>query len=148
MVVVPHSMVIIYFLHFLKWVEAPPPRGGGGDPGWCAKHIIKGNMNIGPVFLSVPKTISNMFSAEAKDVASIRVKVQLVGFQAASSSMDGFKALEERRGYDCKFETATRSCNSRYSSIGRIDNGLLGLASIASSSWLASWRQQYFELGF
>ncbi|KAJ6346350.1 hypothetical protein OIU78_008897 [Salix suchowensis] len=72
MVVVPHSMVIIYFLHFLKWVEAPPPRGGGGDPGWCAKHIIKGNMNIGPVFLSVPKTISNMFSAEAKDVASIR----------------------------------------------------------------------------
>uniref|UniRef100_A0A6N2L5D2 Uncharacterized protein n=1 Tax=Salix viminalis TaxID=40686 RepID=A0A6N2L5D2_SALVM len=28
MVVVPHSMVIIYFLHFLKWVEAPPPRGG------------------------------------------------------------------------------------------------------------------------
>lgn len=46
---------------------------------------------------------------------SVRVKVQLVGFQVASSSMDGFKALEDRQGYDCKFETATRSCNSRYS---------------------------------
>uniref|UniRef100_A0A6M2EDR2 Phospholipid:diacylglycerol acyltransferase n=1 Tax=Populus davidiana TaxID=266767 RepID=A0A6M2EDR2_9ROSI len=70
-VVVPHSMGVIYFLHFLKWVEAPPPMGGGGGPGWCAKHI-KAIMKIGPVFLGVPKTISNLFSAEAKNVASIR----------------------------------------------------------------------------
>ncbi|KAJ6897095.1 hypothetical protein NC651_023087 [Populus alba x Populus x berolinensis] len=70
-VMVFHSMGVIYFLHFLKWVEAPPPMGGGGGPGWCAKHI-KAIMNIGPVFLGVPKTISNLFSAGAKDVASIR----------------------------------------------------------------------------
>ncbi|KAG5248063.1 lecithin:cholesterol acyltransferase family protein [Salix suchowensis] len=53
-VVVPHSMGVIYFLHFLKWVETPPPMGGGGGPGWCGKHI-KSIMNIGPVFLGVPK---------------------------------------------------------------------------------------------
>ncbi|KAG5248080.1 lecithin:cholesterol acyltransferase family protein [Salix suchowensis] len=70
-VVVPHSMGVIYFLHFLKWVETPPPMGGGGGPGWCAKHI-KSIMNIGPVFLGVPKAVSNLFSAEAKDMASIR----------------------------------------------------------------------------
>lgn len=70
-VVVPHSMGVIYFLHFLKWVETPPPMGGGGGPGWCAKHI-KAIMNIGPVFLGVPKAVSNLFSAEAKDVASLR----------------------------------------------------------------------------
>ncbi|KAJ6368972.1 hypothetical protein OIU78_001359 [Salix suchowensis] len=70
-VVVPHSMGVIYFLHFLKWVETPPPMGGGGGPGWCGKHI-KSIMNIGPVFLGVPKAVSNLFSAEAKDMASIR----------------------------------------------------------------------------
>ncbi|KAG6778105.1 hypothetical protein POTOM_017955 [Populus tomentosa] len=70
-VVVPHSMGVIYLLHFLKWVETPPPMGGGGGPGWCAKHI-KAIMNIGPVFLGVPKAVSNLFSAEARDVASIR----------------------------------------------------------------------------
>ena len=70
-VVVPHSMGVIYFLHFLKWVETPPPMGGGGGPGWCAKHI-KAIMNIGPAFLGVPKAVSNLFSAEAKDVANIR----------------------------------------------------------------------------
>ncbi|XP_059625281.1 putative phospholipid:diacylglycerol acyltransferase 2 [Cornus florida] len=70
-VVVPHSMGVIYFLHFLKWVESPPPMGGGGGPGWCAKHI-KAIMNIGPAFLGVPKAVSNMLSAEGKDVAYIR----------------------------------------------------------------------------
>ncbi|CAN0900445.1 Putative phospholipid:diacylglycerol acyltransferase 2, partial [Linum grandiflorum] len=70
-VVVPHSMGVLYFLHFLKWVEAPPPMGGGGGPDWCSKHI-KAVMNIGPAFLGVPKTVSNFFSAEAKDVALIR----------------------------------------------------------------------------
>ncbi|KAL2507014.1 putative phospholipid:diacylglycerol acyltransferase 2 [Forsythia ovata] len=70
-VVVPHSMGVIYFLHFLKWVEAPPPMGGGGDPGWCAKHI-KAIMNIGPAFLGVPKAVGNILSAESKDVAFIR----------------------------------------------------------------------------
>ncbi|XP_058088223.1 putative phospholipid:diacylglycerol acyltransferase 2 [Magnolia sinica] len=70
-VVVPHSMGVLYFLHFLKWVEAPPPIGGGGGPGWCAKHI-KAIMNIGPTFLGVPKVVSGIFSAEAKDVAFAR----------------------------------------------------------------------------
>ncbi|KAL2511162.1 putative phospholipid:diacylglycerol acyltransferase 2 [Abeliophyllum distichum] len=70
-VVVPHSMGVIYFLHFLKWVESPPPMGGGGGPGWCAKHI-KAIMNIGPAFLGVPKAVSNILSAESKDVAFIR----------------------------------------------------------------------------
>lgn len=70
-VVVPHSMGVIYFLHFMKWVESPPPMGGGGGPGWCATHI-KAIMNIGPAFLGVPKAVSNIFSAEGKDVAYIR----------------------------------------------------------------------------
>ncbi|PON39580.1 Lecithin:cholesterol/phospholipid:diacylglycerol acyltransferase [Trema orientale] len=70
-VVVPHSMGVIYFLHFMKWVESPPPMGGGGGPDWCAKHI-KAIMNIGPAFLGVPKAVSNIFSAEGKDVAFLR----------------------------------------------------------------------------
>uniref|UniRef100_M0ZI48 phospholipid:diacylglycerol acyltransferase n=1 Tax=Solanum tuberosum TaxID=4113 RepID=M0ZI48_SOLTU len=70
-VVVPHSMGVIYFLHFLKWVEAPPPVGGGGGLGWCAKHI-KAIMNIGPAFLGVPKAVANILSAEGRDVAFIR----------------------------------------------------------------------------
>ncbi|XP_057956528.1 putative phospholipid:diacylglycerol acyltransferase 2 isoform X2 [Malania oleifera] len=70
-VVVPHSMGVIYFLHFLKWVESPPPMGGGGGPGWCAKHI-KAIMNIGPAFLGVPKAVSNILSTEGKDIAFIR----------------------------------------------------------------------------
>lgn len=71
-VVVPHSMGVIYFLHFLKWVEAPPPMGGGGGPDWCNKHI-KAVMNIGPAFLGVPKAVGNLLSAESKDVAFIRL---------------------------------------------------------------------------
>lgn len=71
-VVVPHSMGVLYFLHFLKWVESPPPIGGGGGPGWCARHI-QAVMNIGPAFLGVPKAVSNIFSAEGKDVAFIRL---------------------------------------------------------------------------
>lgn len=70
-VVVPHSMGVIYFLHFLKWVEMPPPMGGGGGQGWCDKHI-KAIMNISPAFLGVPKAVSNMFSAEGKEVAYVR----------------------------------------------------------------------------
>lgn len=70
-VVVPHSMGALYFLHFMKWVEAPTPMGGGGGPAWCDKHI-KAILNIGPTFLGVPKAVSNIFSAEARDVAFIR----------------------------------------------------------------------------
>ncbi|KAL1557668.1 putative phospholipid:diacylglycerol acyltransferase 2 [Salvia divinorum] len=66
-VVVPHSMGANYFLHFMKWVEA----AGGGGRGWCAKHI-KSIMNIGPVFLGVPKSVSSILSAESKDVAFLR----------------------------------------------------------------------------
>uniref|UniRef100_A0A0V0IUX1 Putative ovule protein n=1 Tax=Solanum chacoense TaxID=4108 RepID=A0A0V0IUX1_SOLCH len=67
-VAVPHSMGVNCFLHFLKWVEAPPPVGGAGSPGWCAKRI-KGIMNIGPAFLGVPTTVANILSG--KDVAFI-----------------------------------------------------------------------------
>ncbi|KAE8727664.1 putative phospholipid:diacylglycerol acyltransferase 2 [Hibiscus syriacus] len=58
-VVVPHSMGVTYFLHFLKWVETPPPMGGGGGPDWCAKHI-NAIMNIGLPFLGAPKAVSNI----------------------------------------------------------------------------------------
>ncbi|KAK6936146.1 Lecithin:cholesterol/phospholipid:diacylglycerol acyltransferase [Dillenia turbinata] len=91
-VVVPHSMGAIYFLHFLKWVESPPPMGGGGGPGWCAKHI-KAVMNIGPTFLGVPKAVSNYFSAEAKDIANIRAMApglldsDILGFQTLKHSL-------------------------------------------------------------
>ncbi|XP_010541303.1 PREDICTED: putative phospholipid:diacylglycerol acyltransferase 2 isoform X1 [Tarenaya hassleriana] len=70
-VVVPHSMGSIYFLHFLKWVEAPPPDGGGGGPTWSADHI-KAVVNIGATFLGVPKAVSNLFSAEGRDIAYAR----------------------------------------------------------------------------
>lgn len=70
-VVIPHSMGVLYFLHFMKWVEAPAPMGGGGGSGWCAKHI-KAVMNIGGPFLGVPKAITGLFSAEAKDIAVAR----------------------------------------------------------------------------
>nr|GMD67261.1 putative phospholipid:diacylglycerol acyltransferase 2 [Ipomoea batatas] len=70
-VVVPHSMGVLYFLHFLKWVESPPPMGGGGGPSWCAKHI-KAIMNVGPAFLGVPKSFSSILSAEGKDISFIR----------------------------------------------------------------------------
>ncbi|KAF6146779.1 hypothetical protein GIB67_007493 [Kingdonia uniflora] len=86
-VVVPHSMGVLYFLHFLKWVEAPPPLGGGGGSGWCAKHI-KSIINIGPAFLGVPKAVSGILSAEGKDVAFARamtpgvIDPDMLGFQA------------------------------------------------------------------
>ncbi|KAK4784940.1 hypothetical protein SAY86_001629 [Trapa natans] len=70
-VVIPHSMGVLYFLHFMKWVEAPTPMGGGGGSDWCAKHI-KAVMNIGGPFLGVPKAVAGLFSIEAKDIAVVR----------------------------------------------------------------------------
>lgn len=70
-VIIPHSMGVLYFLHFMKWVEAPAPMGGGGGPDWCARHI-KAVMNIGGPFLGVPKAVSGLFSAEARDIAFAR----------------------------------------------------------------------------
>ncbi|KAG2712823.1 hypothetical protein I3760_04G144200 [Carya illinoinensis] len=70
-VVIPHSMGVLYFLHFMKWVEAPAPMGGGGGLDWCTKHI-KAVMNIGAPFLGVPKAVAGLFSMEAKDVAIAR----------------------------------------------------------------------------
>lgn len=70
-VIIPHSMGVLYFLHFMKWVEAPLPMGGGGGPDWCAKHI-KAVMNIGGPLLGVPKAVSGLFSAEARDIAVAR----------------------------------------------------------------------------
>ncbi|KAI9076243.1 hypothetical protein K1719_041816 [Acacia pycnantha] len=71
-VVVPHSMGVLYFLHFLKWVETPPPMGGGGGTGWCDNHI-RAIMNTGPPFLGVPKMVKTIFSAEGKEDAFVRV---------------------------------------------------------------------------
>ncbi|MED6193005.1 Phospholipid:diacylglycerol acyltransferase 1 [Stylosanthes scabra] len=70
-VVIPHSMGVLYFLHFMKWVEAPPPMGGGGGSDWCAKHI-KAVINIGGPFLGVPKSVAGLFSIEARDIAVAR----------------------------------------------------------------------------
>lgn len=70
-VVLPHSMGVLYFLHFMKWVEAPAPMGGGGGSDWCAKHI-KAVMNIGGPFLGVPKAVAGLFSIEARDIAVAR----------------------------------------------------------------------------
>lgn len=70
-VIIPHSMGVLYFLHFMKWVEVPAPAGGGGGSDWCSKHI-KAVMNIGGPFLGVPKAVSGLFSAEAKDIAVAR----------------------------------------------------------------------------
>ncbi|XP_054781726.1 phospholipid:diacylglycerol acyltransferase 1-like isoform X2 [Prosopis cineraria] len=70
-VVIPHSMGVLYFLHFMKWAEAPAPMGGGGGPDWCARHI-KAVMNIGGPFLGVPKSVAGLFSAEARDIAVAR----------------------------------------------------------------------------
>lgn len=70
-VIIPHSMGVLYFLHFLKWVEAPAPMGGGGGPDWCSKYI-KAVVNIGGPFLGVPKAIAGLFSAEARDIAVAR----------------------------------------------------------------------------
>ncbi|KAF2304068.1 hypothetical protein GH714_026835 [Hevea brasiliensis] len=70
-VVIPHSMGVLYFLHFMKWVEAPAPMGGGGGTNWCAEHI-KAVMNIGGPFLGVPKAVSGFFSNEARDIAAAR----------------------------------------------------------------------------
>ncbi|KAK6153573.1 hypothetical protein DH2020_013212 [Rehmannia glutinosa] len=70
-VIIPHSMGVLYFLHFMKWVETPAPMGGGGGPDWCAKHI-KAVMNIGGPLLGAPKAVSALFSAEAKGIAVAR----------------------------------------------------------------------------
>ncbi|XP_009771139.1 putative phospholipid:diacylglycerol acyltransferase 2 [Nicotiana sylvestris] len=98
-VVVPHSMGVIYFLHFLKWVEAPPPVGGGGGPNWCAKHI-KTIMNVSPAFLGVPKAVANILSAEGKDVAFIRAMApglldsETFGFQTFQHVMRVFRTWD------------------------------------------------------
>lgn len=64
-------MGVQYFLHFMKWVEAPAPLGGGGGSDWCAKHI-KAVINIASPFLGAPKSVALHFSIEAKDIAVLR----------------------------------------------------------------------------
>lgn len=76
-VVIPHSMGTLFFLHFMKWVEAPTPMGGGGGPSWCAKHI-KTVVNIGGPFLGVPKALAGLFSAESRDIAVASEKVHFL----------------------------------------------------------------------
>ncbi|KAJ8559627.1 hypothetical protein K7X08_003685 [Anisodus acutangulus] len=87
-VVVPHSMGVTYFLHFLKWVEASPPVGGGGGPGWCAKHI-KAIMNIGPAFLGVPKAVANIVS-----MAPGLLDSETFGFQTLQHVMRVFRTWD------------------------------------------------------
>ncbi|KAF5776166.1 putative transferase [Helianthus annuus] len=91
-VVIPHSMGVLYFLHFMKWVESPAPMGGGGGSNWCAKHI-KAVMNIGGPFLGLPKIVAGLFSAEAKDIAVARavapgvLDLDIFGFQTLQHAM-------------------------------------------------------------
>lgn len=54
----------------MKWVEAPAPILWNGSD-WCARHI-KAVVNIGAPFLGVPKTVSALFSAGARDTAVAR----------------------------------------------------------------------------
>ncbi|CAM6085982.1 unnamed protein product [Calypogeia fissa] len=70
-VAVPHSMGSLYWLHFMKWVEAPKPMGGGGGPDWCARHV-KAVINLAGPMLGVSKAFTGIFSAEAKDIAVAR----------------------------------------------------------------------------
>ncbi|GLT45032.1 hypothetical protein SLA2020_188970 [Shorea laevis] len=88
-VVIPHSMGVLYFLHFMKWVEAPAPMGGGGGSDWCAKHI-KAVMNIGGPFLGVPKVVSGLFSVEARDIAVARAFAPAV----LDKDVFGFQTLQ------------------------------------------------------
>lgn len=88
-VVIPHSMGVLYFLHFMKWVEAPAPMGGGGGSDWCAKHI-KAVMNIGGPFLGVPKAVSGLFSIEARDIAVARAFAPAV----LDKDVFGFQTLQ------------------------------------------------------
>ncbi|KAM0037305.1 putative transferase [Helianthus debilis subsp. tardiflorus] len=91
-VVIPHSMGTLYFMHFMKWAEAPQPLGGGGGPNWCAKHI-KAVMNIGGPLLGLPKIVAGLFSAEAKDIAVARAAApgvldkDIFGFQTLQHAM-------------------------------------------------------------
>lgn len=80
-VVVPHSTGVLYFLHFLKWVETPPPMGGGGGAGWCDRHI-KAIMNISPPFLGVPKAVSSIFSAEGKEAGFLRLVSAIISIMS------------------------------------------------------------------
>ncbi|KAE9593157.1 putative transferase [Lupinus albus] len=86
-VVVPQAMGATYFLHFLKWVETPPPMGGGGGLGWCDKHI-KAIMNINPTFLGVPKAVNNIFSAEDNNVAFVRLVLATKSYINFTSSCE------------------------------------------------------------
>ncbi|KAH9328339.1 hypothetical protein KI387_000447, partial [Taxus chinensis] len=88
-VAIPHSMGALYFLHFMKWVEAPAPMGGGGGPDWCAKHI-RAVMNIAPPFLGIPKAFTGLFSAEAKDIAVARA----IAPGVLDSEMFGLQTLQ------------------------------------------------------
>ncbi|KAL2611173.1 hypothetical protein R1flu_022865 [Riccia fluitans] len=88
-VVVPHSMGALYFLHFMKWVEAPKPMGGGGGDQWCAKYL-KAVMNVGGPFLGLTKSFAGLFSAEGKDIAVARAFAPGVPY----SEMFGLQTLQ------------------------------------------------------
>ncbi|AES75470.2 putative transferase [Medicago truncatula] len=55
-VIIPHSMRVLYFLHFMSW---------------CSKYI-KAIVNMGGAFLGVRKTIAALFLAEARDIVVAR----------------------------------------------------------------------------
>ncbi|KAG5512638.1 hypothetical protein RHGRI_038926 [Rhododendron griersonianum] len=91
-VIIPHSMGVLYFVHFMKWVEAPAPMGGGGGPDWYTRHI-KAVMNIGGPFLGVPKAVSGLFSAEARDIAIARHALRKMKCLKLASENDEFLKL-------------------------------------------------------
>ncbi|XWS17462.1 hypothetical protein CRYUN_Cryun33cG0069900 [Craigia yunnanensis] len=101
-VVIPHSMGVQYFLHFMKWVEAPAPMGGGGGSGWCAKHI-KAVVNIAAPFLGAPKSVALHFSIEARDIAVARafapgfLDKDVLGLQTFQHLMRMFRTWDATR---------------------------------------------------
>ncbi|XP_039018447.1 phospholipid:diacylglycerol acyltransferase 1-like isoform X2 [Hibiscus syriacus] len=125
-VVVPHSMGAQYFLHFMKWVETPAPRGGGGGSDWCAKHI-KTVMNVGAPFLGSPRSIALQLSIEIRDIANLRA--QAPGFLDRDVfGLQTFKHLMRTfRTWDATFSMVPKGqnrksnvCNTKGVNYGRL----------------------------
>ncbi|GKB28158.1 phospholipid:diacylglycerol acyltransferase 1-like protein [Tanacetum coccineum] len=88
-VVIPHSMGVLYFLHFMKWVEAPAPMGGGGGSDWCAEHI-KAVTNIGGPFLGLPKVLQGFFLLKLR----ILLLQELLHLGVLDLDIFGFQTLQ------------------------------------------------------
>ncbi|KAL6548122.1 Phospholipid:diacylglycerol acyltransferase 1 [Orobanche hederae] len=145
-VVVPHSMGALYFLHFMKWVEAPASvGGGGGGSNWCADHI-KTVMNIGGPFLGLPKAVTSLFSAEAKDIAIARHKKNGNG-QTAGHDRTMDLANFSRVKYGRLLSFGKDVADSHSSEIERFDfRGAIKGSNLANTTCRAVW-SEYHDMG-